>query len=106
MGRNRIELTGRLACAPEVRTTPAGTPILRIEVDCGEGRASLILGVVMAGESARELGARIGAGSMVRVTGTLRAVGGRGWRRLGLEGVEVMADTIGEMAEGRGGGSR
>ncbi len=105
MGRNRIELTGRLACAPQVRTTPAGTPILRIEVDCGEGRESLILGVVMAGEGVRELGARIGAGSTVKVTGTLRTVG-RGSRRSRIECVEVLADSIGELAERPGSGNR
>jgi hypothetical protein len=60
---------------------PTGTPVLRIEVDCGEGRELLRLGVVMAGEGAREIGVRIGTGSTVRVAGTLRAVRGRMWSR-------------------------
>jgi primosomal replication protein N len=56
MSRNRIELTGTVACTPEVRTTPTGMPVVKIEVDCGEGRESLRLEVVMTGEAARALG--------------------------------------------------
>ena len=95
-----------MVSAPAVRTTPSGTPVLRVEVDCGEGRDSLILGVVMAGGGARELGARIGAGMTVRVSGALRAVGGRGSRRVGVEGVEVLAESIDEVAEGAGSRNR
>ena len=84
-----------MASAPELRTTPTGTPVLRIEVDCGEGRELLRLGVVMAGEGAREIGARIGAGAAVKVTGTLRAVRGRSWSSAG-SGVEVLANGISE----------
>jgi hypothetical protein len=75
---------------------------LRLEVDCGEARESLILGVVMAGGDERELGARIGAGMTVRVTGALRAVSGRGSRRMGVEGIEVLADSISEFVEATG----
>ena len=74
VSRNRIELIGVVVAPPEVRTTPAGTPVLRIEVSCGEGREVFRLGVVMAGEEAREVGARIAAGATVMVTGMLRAV--------------------------------
>jgi len=79
VSRSRIELVGVAVSAPEVRTTPAGTAVLRFEVNCGEGREVLRLGVVMAGEDAREIGARIAAGATLRVTGTLRAVGGSRW---------------------------
>src|ERR1700732_5142347 len=72
MSRNRIGLTGTVACAPEVRTTPTGMPVVKIEVDCGEGRESLRLEVVMAGEAARELCARLGAGATGRGSGALR----------------------------------
>jgi primosomal replication protein N len=96
VSRNRIELVGKVVSAPEVRTTPAGTPVIRIEVDCGEGREPLRLGVVMAGQGAREIGARIGAGGAVKVTGTLRAVRGRVWSSA-AGGVEVLASEIVEV---------
>ncbi|HEY2524858.1 MAG TPA: single-stranded DNA-binding protein [Candidatus Binataceae bacterium] len=98
MSRNRIELVGVAVSAPEVRITPAGTPVLRVEVNCGEGREVLRLGVVMAGEDARELGARIAAGATLKVTGTLRAVRGNNrWSSAG-SGVEVLASAISEVA--------
>jgi primosomal replication protein N len=95
VSRNKIELVGRLVSAPELRTTPAGTPVLRLEVNCGEGREILKLGVVMAGEGAREIGARIAAGATVKVTGTLRTVRGRAWSSA-AGGVEVLATGISE----------
>jgi primosomal replication protein N len=87
---------GTVVSVPEVRTTPSGTPVLRIEVNCGEGREILRLGVVMAGGDARQLGARIVAGATVRVTGTLRSARGRVWPSA-AGGVEVMAVEIGEV---------
>jgi len=96
VSRNRIELVGTVVSAPEVRTTPTGTPVLRIEVNCGEGREILRLGVVMTGGDARELGARIAAGATVRVTGALRAVRGRVWSSA-AGGVEVLAAEISEV---------
>ena len=96
MSRNSIELVGTVVSGPEVRTTPAGTPVLRIEVNCGEGREILKLGIVMAGGDARELGARIVAGATVKVTGTLRAVRGRVWSSA-AGGVEVMAVEVSEV---------
>ena len=52
MTGNRIELEGRLLDQPEVRITPAGTPVLRFTVDCGAPGEELRLGIVMTGESA------------------------------------------------------
>ncbi len=101
MSRNRIELVGKVVAAPELRTTPTGTPVVRIEVDCGDGRELLRLGVVMAGQGAREVSARIGAGAAVKVTGTLRAVRGRAWSSA-TSGVEVLASEIVEVAASAG----
>lgn len=96
MSRNRIELVGKVVLPPEMRTTPTGTPVVRIEVDCGDGRELLRLGVVMAGRDAREVGARIAAGAAVKVTGRLRAARGRVWSSA-ASGVEVLASEIIEV---------
>jgi hypothetical protein len=72
---------------------------MRIGVDCGEGRESLRLGVVMAGEGAREVGARIRAGAAVKVAGRLRAVRGRAWSSE-AGGIEVVANEIIEVLAG------
>jgi single-stranded DNA-binding protein len=87
---NRIELSGRLAADPELRTTPAGTPILRIVVDCGEPPEHLTLGCVMVGEAGREAAERLRRGSEVRVAGRLRALSGP----QGSGRVEVIASGI------------
>jgi primosomal replication protein N len=101
VSRNRIELVGIVVSAPEVRTTPTGTPVLRVEVNCGEGREILRLGVVMAGGDAREIGARIAAGATVKVTGTLRAMRGRVGSSA-ASGVEVLASEISEVVADAG----
>jgi len=92
----RIELCGRLMQAPELRTTPAGTPLLRLMVDCGAPGSELALSVVMAGERARTLAVSLRPGGEVRVTGSLHAVRGRGRTRGGLvqAAVEVVAGEI------------
>ena len=35
---NRIELTGRVTRTPELRVTPAGTPVLNFSIECAEPR--------------------------------------------------------------------
>ena len=92
---------GVVVSAPEVRTTPAGTPVLRIEVNCGEGREVFRLGVVMAGGEAREIGAKLSAGATVKVIGTLRALRGRG-SSSAASGLEVLAAEISAVAAGVG----
>jgi len=101
VSRNRIELIGVVVAPPEVRTTPAGTTVLRVEVNCGEGREAFRLGVVMVGEEAREVGARITAGATVMVRGMLRAVRGRAGSSVAT-GIEVLATGISEVPEGAG----
>ncbi len=80
---------------PELRTTPGGTALLRVVVECGgEGRA-LALEVVMIGEPARQAAHGLRTGQEIKVTGALRSVaqsdtaGGPRTRH-----VEVLADEI------------
>ena len=76
MTGNRIELEGRLLGKPEVRITPAGTPVLRFTVECGAPGEELRLGIVMAGESATKAKALLEPGRQVRVIGRMRALKG------------------------------
>jgi primosomal replication protein N len=75
---NRIELEGRLLDQPEVRITPAGTPVLRFTVECGAPGEELRLGIVMAGESAIATKAKLllEPGRQVKVIGRMRALKG------------------------------
>ena len=86
---------------PELRMTPAGTPVLRLEISSGEGFDTLRLGIVMAGVKADEVGSRIGAGTTIKVTGKLRPSRERR-ASLGGQGVEVVAAEIIEVAPGTG----
>jgi primosomal replication protein N len=73
---NRIELEGRLLNQPEVRITPAGTPVLRFTVDCGAPGEELRLGIVMTGESAMAAKPLLAPGRQVKVIGTMRTLKG------------------------------
>jgi len=88
---NRIELWGRVVAEPELRTTPAGTSILRIIVDAG---GDLAMAAVMTGPQANSIRPSLRAGSQVRVRGSLKAM--RRKMKSGLVdiGYEVMADAI------------
>ncbi len=88
---NRIELEGRLARAPELRVTPAGTPVLKLAVECAEPGEQLRLEVVMAGEAAQAIAPLLKRGSAVAVAGRLRACGAR---TIGSVGVELIANRI------------
>jgi primosomal replication protein N len=77
VARNRIELEGRVLQAPETRTTPAGTPILRFTVECGEPGEELRLGIVSVGELALAAKPLVERSSNVRVIGRLRALKGK-----------------------------
>ena len=74
MTGNRIELEGRLLGQPEIRVSPAGTPVLRFTVDCGAPGEELRLGVVMTGESATGAKRLLERGREVRVVGRMRAL--------------------------------
>jgi primosomal replication protein N len=88
---NRVELSGRLIGEPELRITPAGTPVLRILVECGDDPERLTLGVVMAGEQGRTAFAALKRGGDVEVGGRLRMAMARA---AGGAGVEVVATRI------------
>jgi primosomal replication protein N len=93
---NRIELDGRLVNQPEVRMTPAGTPVLRFIVDCGTPSEELKLGIVMTGDSALAAKEILRAGRHVKVSGRLRAL------KAGIKrdaGFEVIAQSV-EQEEG------
>ena len=74
MAGNKIELWGRTLGEPELRTTPAGTSVLRIMVDAAEGPNDLGLAAVMTGEEAQRVHPSLKAGAGVRVKGSLKAV--------------------------------
>jgi primosomal replication protein N len=91
---NKVELCGRIANSPALRVTPAGTPVLRITVDCGARQGELLLAVVMTGECARELAPRLSAGAEVSVRGSLFAVHRRTKAGLASAGIELVAEEI------------
>jgi len=91
---NRIELEGRVVEQPELRVTPAGNPILRIRVDCGERPGDLVMPVIVAGDDARVLAGLLGVGSPIRLTGRLRLQGGRSARAVGGVALEIVASGI------------
>ncbi len=81
---------------PELRTTPAGTSVLRITI---EGPGEVGIPVVMTGESAVRLRTTLKAGGETRVKGTLKLVRRRLRSGLAETGYEVAADSI-EIEEG------
>jgi hypothetical protein len=89
----RIELNGRLVRNPDLRVTPAGTYVLRLEVDCGEPEGQLVLGVVMTGMAVRELSRQLRKGERICATGALRALPA-GVRSAGRLGIEIVASAI------------
>ena len=91
---NRIELDGRLVNQPEVRVTPAGTPVIRFIVDCSTQDEELKLGVVMTGESALAAKEILRAGRQVKVSGRLRALKA-GVKSIRVDaGFEVIAESV------------
>lgn len=92
----RIELTGRVTRTPELRVTPAGTPVLNFSVECAEPAEKLCLEVVMTGEAAREIAAELKRGAVVAVSGRLRAAASRA---IGTAGIEVVASRIEARAQ-------
>jgi primosomal replication protein N len=88
---NRIELEGRLLDQPEVRITPAGTPVLRFTVECGAPGEELRLGIVMTGEAALVAKQLLEPGRQVKVIGRMRALKGSLKKDTGFE---VVAESI------------
>ena len=92
---NRIELDGRLVNQPEVRVTPAGTPVIRFIVDCSApGGEELKLGIVMTGDPALKAKEILKPGRQVKVSGRLRALKA-GIKSVGADaGFEVIAQSV------------
>jgi single-stranded DNA-binding protein len=88
---NRIELEGRLLAQPEIRLTPAGTPVLRCTVECGAPGEELVLGIVLIGEPALAAKQLLAPGRQVRVIGRMRAL--KRSLKTGV-GLEVVAASI------------
>ncbi len=94
MTGNRIELEGRLLDQPEVRLTPAGTPVLSFTAECGAPGEELRLRIVMTGEPALVAKELLEPGRQLKVIGRMRAL------RAGLKasradaGFEVVAASI------------
>ena len=76
---------------PEVRATPAGTPVLRFTVECGAPGEELRLGVVMTGEPAMAAKALLEPTRQVRVIGRMRTLKGSMKTEAGFE---VVAASI------------
>ena len=91
MTGNRIELEGRLLDQPEVRITPAGTPILRFTVECGAPGETLRLGIVMTGDPAIAAKPLLERDRQVKVIGRMRMLKGSLKKDSGLE---VVAESI------------
>ena len=94
MAGNRIDLWGRILAEPELRTTPAGTSVLRITVQAADRPADFALDAVIMGDEARRLGARLKAGAEVTVKGNLKAVRRRLKSGLNETIYEIAADSI------------
>jgi primosomal replication protein N len=91
---NRIELWGSVAESPQLRTTPAGTTVLRLTVDCGEQPGELVLPVMMVGAKANAFGASLTHGSKVIVRGALQAALRRGRSGIAQSTLEILAGEI------------
>jgi single-stranded DNA-binding protein len=98
VGRSKVELWGRALARPELRTTPGGTALLRLAIDCGGAGENLRLEVVMTGEPAREAAARLETGQALYVSGRLRAVRPTSRPALRTRPIEVLASEIKPMA--------
>ncbi|MGH9640224.1 MAG: hypothetical protein ACRD3Y_09195, partial [Bryobacteraceae bacterium] len=72
----RVEFNGRLIDAPRLHSTPGGTPLLRLTVDCGEPNDRMPLSVVIKGEAARALHAALRPGAEIRAEGLLHGLRG------------------------------
>lgn len=97
----RVELCGRLIKAPVLRITPAGTPIVRLVVDCGATGAEFMMDIVMTGEAVREVAQRLKVGVTVEAVGSLRQVRSRAAGGLTQRQVEVLAEKISQAPEQR-----
>ena len=94
MTGNRIELEGRLLGHPEVRITPAGTPVLRFTVECGAAGEELRLGIVMTGERALAASSLLQPGRGIKVIGRVRALNKTGSKTRTNVEFEIVAASV------------
>jgi primosomal replication protein N len=91
---NTIELDGRIIAQPELRVTPAGTPLLRLRVDCGEPPRELVMPVIMAGDGVRALAEQLRTAKAIHVIGVLRVQAASPGRSAAGSALEVVAHEI------------
>lgn len=99
MGRTRIEFSGRLIRPPTLGVTPSGRAVLRLSVDCGEERDTLLLEIVVMDGAARDLARTLSAGQRIRAAGSLKAVrrgslAGPGYQQLKVLASEVHPEPV------------
>jgi len=115
-GLNRVELIGRLARDPELRYTPAGTPVAALRIATNDTRVPEFHDVVVWNGAATYAGEYLRSGRLVWVAGRLRrnrweAEDGYHERveviAFDLQGLDwrATADTAGDASEGAGDGA-
>ncbi|MGH7916865.1 MAG: single-stranded DNA-binding protein [Candidatus Binataceae bacterium] len=89
----KVEFNGRLLEMPRLHTTPGGTSLLRLTVDCGEPGDRMPMRVVIKGGAVSALHAALRPGSEIHAEGVLHGLRGVARRSL-LTDLEIVAERI------------